>query len=698
MSQFIVIRIFKSNQLVEVKQFDVEQIVIGRSEEAQLSINDPSISPLHAVIENRAGTYYISDLGSETGTYIGQEKILDRKITSGLEIQLGEYKIQFNIGIPRPMANVATHAADETAESSEQVENNEPQEVEQRLDSKTEATRIVQKESTEGLVGVTSGVNEGLEVTSVNTEVKPKTVVQVNQVFVEGQKPKEDLIKIKSPKAKKTFAPESGFKDIKQIIKPEKGTSIEVIVAWGERVLSTHHFNKAGSVSIGTDPTCEVTLPLVGMSLRKHKLIKIDSLARVLITREMSGEYLTGSNVTRTFQEMARNNQMEVKGSSFVISLQQGDMVLIKLPVGQLTIVIRYVAETPKPAMAPFFDLTASEVAGVILSIVVAAIFSLYMMVYKPEPIGILDKKAEEPFRKAVIAFKPPKPKPIVVVAEETQKEVEKKVVQVEMEKKEAAPAPKVEDKSGKAGSVSKTPQKIDTPKKQLISQKKQGGAVNTGSEGASAKSQKTDPKNLGILSVFGNRGTQEKLNQVFSGAGELTGIAGQATGKTGFKDDRPGGSLGARTKDAPGSGQGKQTVGVSGPLTGGRGAGNFGFGSGSVGKKGSVEINIGGQEEAFVGTIDREAIRRVILDNIHEIRNCYERQLNRSPDLFGKLVIEWDIEEKGRVKSAKAISNTTGSGDLASCVVRRLKSWRFPDPPEDQVARVTYPFVFTAK
>ena len=53
--------------------------------------------------------------------------------------------------------------------------------------------------------------------------------------------------------------------------------------------------------------------------------------------------------------------------------------VVVKLADGMISIVVRYVAETPKPAMAPFLDLTASEVAGVIHSIVVAAIFSLYI-------------------------------------------------------------------------------------------------------------------------------------------------------------------------------------------------------------------------------------------------------------------------------------------------------------------------------
>ncbi|MCB9026187.1 MAG: AgmX/PglI C-terminal domain-containing protein [Bdellovibrionaceae bacterium] len=667
MKSFIVIRVFKSGQLVEVKQFDTDQIVIGKSDEAQLTINDSSVSPLHAVIENRGGTYFISDLGSDKGTYVGEEKILEREITSGLEILIGDFNIQFNVGVPKPMGAQPVVKVGPTVQP--------------------EPTKIKSEEPE-------------ISITKEQVQETPEIekTINVSQTFVEGQLPKENLLKKKHVKSEGTYAPESAFTDIKQIVKPEKGTNIEVVVAWGERVISSHHFSKAGKVEIGTDPSCDVILPLVGTPLRKHKLLKIDSMAHVLITKEMTGEYVTGSNTSKTFQEMARNNMMEVKGNNFVINLAQGDMVIIKLPVGNLNIIVRYTSETPKPAMAPFFDLTASEVAGVILSIVVAAIFSLYMMVYAPEPLKDLDNKAEEPFRKAVIAFSPPKPKQLVKIAEETKKEEEKKIVKVEDLNKKAAPTPKVEGSSGKAGSVQKTPEKIKTPPKKLVSQKKQGGAVKTGAEGASAKSDKPDPKNMGILSVFGNRGTQEKLNKVFSGAGELTGIAGQATGKSGFKDDRAGGNLGARTKVAPGSGQGKESVGATGPITGGRGAGNFGFGSGSVGKKGSVQINIGGQEEAFVGTIDREAIRRVILDNISQIRNCYERILNRNPDLFGKLVIEWDIEEKGRVKSAKAISNTTGSSELASCVVGRLKNWRFPEPPEDQIARVTYPFVFAAK
>src|SRR5690606_14496248 len=114
-------------------------------------------------------------------------------------------------------------------------------------------------------------------------------------------------------------------------------------------------------------------------------------------------------------------------------------------------------------------------------------------------------------------------------------------------------------------------------------------------------------------LSVFGSRGAQNTLDKVYSGAGELTGIAGQATGAAGSKDDRPGSGLGAQFQATEAGGTGKSTVGISGVGTQGKGSGTYGYGTGGIGNKVSTEINVGGAEESFVGSIDREAIRRVI-------------------------------------------------------------------------------------
>ncbi|MCB0361465.1 MAG: AgmX/PglI C-terminal domain-containing protein, partial [Bdellovibrionales bacterium] len=45
-----------------------------------------------------------------------------------------------------------------------------------------------------------------------------------------------------------------------------------------------------------------------------------------------------------------------------------------------------------------------------------------------------------------------------------------------------------------------------------------------------------------------------------------------------------------------------------------------------------------------------------------------------------------------------KVVSNSLGSDTVANCLIKRLKTWRFPDPPPDKVGQVTYPFVFVSQ
>ncbi len=211
-------------------------------------------------------------------------------------------------------------------------------------------------------------------------------------------------------------------------------------------------------------------------------------------------------------------------------------------------------------------------------------------------------------------------------------------------------------------------------------------------------KSEKPDPNKMGLLATFGKGGMQKDLNKASAGAGELAGMADQATGAAGSSENRAGDNLGGKLKDTGAGGKGTATYGIAGVGTQGRGTGTTGYGTGGLGQKGSVQINVTGQEGQFEGGMDKEAIRRVIREHIREIRSCYERELQRSPDLYGKIVLEWDIEEEGRVSRVVTKSNALGNDNVANCIMARLKTWKFPDPPKDQVGRVVYPFVFSSQ
>jgi hypothetical protein len=72
------------------------------------------------------------------------------------------------------------------------------------------------------------------------------------------------------------------------------------------------------------------------------------------------------------------------------------------------------------------------------------------------------------------------------------------------------------------------------------------------------------------------------------------------------------------------------------------------------------------------------------------QLMYCYENQLRADPSLSGRIVIEWQISND-RVTSIQVASNETGNDELASCIVKKIKRWRF----EGASGAVSWPFVF---
>lgn len=653
----LLLRVFKNGALEGVRQFDTSQVIIGRNADAQVALNDAQVSPLHAMIEEREGTYFLTDLGSTAGTILNGKKVLEEKVQSGDEIVLGGYTIQFFIGAPKPMAP-----------------------------PKAATPPLEEKKPTPAPTSVVAPPVE--EKKSAPAPVISKPVVTVASTASNvGAK----AAPLKSSKGK-TYAPASPYNDLKDVLKPGKGSAVEVIVAWKDRVLSSHHFKGRHQVTIGGGEKATVHVPLLSGSTT-YQLVRTGVPTTIFISGDMTGE-LIRDGVSTSVQDLAKQNKVRASGGGYEMDLNPGEMARIGLQNDLVSVYVRFAPDTPKPLVAPLFDLTASEVTGVLLAIVVAAIFSLYMTVYAPTQLTE-EERAEEPIRKATVVFQAqPKKKQIVEVVD---KPAETKKNNPQPQKQTQTPAHATKSgETGKAGEVA--PKKTEDKQKKLTSSRP-GGAIKTApKEGANVKSEKPDPTKVGLLGVFGSKGTQSQLDKAYSGSGELQGMADAATGYAGQAETRPGDSIGTKLKDTGAGGKGTSTIGIAGVGTKGRGTGTYGYGTGGIGKKGDVEINVGGEEATASGGIDREAIRRVIRENIRAIRTCYERELQRKPDLYGKIVLGWHIEEKGRVTKTWTVSNTMGSDEVAQCILARLKTWTFPEPPGDQVASVTYPFVFSSQ
>lgn len=739
MKQPVVLRIYLNGKLESVKQFTDSQIVIGRNPEAQVDLQDEDVSLLHAAIVENDGSYAISDMGTQSGTFVNGEKILETDLNSEDEIQVGPYRIQFFVGIPKPGSLTAvgiplaklkeeeaaqdqkaeTKKAEEppkvetkpepTAEEPPPIQKEEPK-PKPEPEKKAEATQadepppISQVSKNEKPVKlVDDKTDPNLDPTLEDTDPgheKPASIKAVPKMAIERRErtptsvPGKKGIPQPIKQTARTFAPPT-IKQADEILKPTKGTIIEVVVAWKERIISTNHFSDKGVVTIGSSEKADIVVPVM-QGVSSYPLVEIGAMATVNIAPNTPGELVDQTRKV-SFADIAKANRFRPSKVGHQIDLAQGEMVRIGYQGGLINVYVRYVPETQKPLVAPFLDLTASEVTGVILAAVVSAIFGVYMFLYSPSHLTD-EARLEEPIRKATVTFKPPRrAKKIVEAKQKPEKKEKKKVVKVvKKQKVTKTPAKPKAGKSGKAGEVA--PKKTKSKKKKITSARP-GGSRKTGKKkGANMKSRKPDPSKVGLLSVFGSKGAQSKLDKAFSGSGELQGMADAATGYAGDNENRPGDTLGSKIKDTGAGGRGEQTVGISGVGTKGKGTGNYGLGTGGIGKKGAVEINVGGQDADFVGTMDREAIRRVILANKRAIRACYERELQRSPNMYGKLVLQWNIEDKGRVTEAKVKSNSLGTKKVASCIISRLRTWRFPEPPPGTIGQVSYPFVFTSQ
>jgi hypothetical protein len=72
-----------------------ERLTIGRRPDADIFLDDVTVSRDHALLVHRADGWHMDDLGSLNGTYVNRERIDSRTLADGDELQVGKYKLTF---------------------------------------------------------------------------------------------------------------------------------------------------------------------------------------------------------------------------------------------------------------------------------------------------------------------------------------------------------------------------------------------------------------------------------------------------------------------------------------------------------------------------------------------------------------------------------------------------------------------------
>ena len=72
-----------------------KNIILGRSDEANIVLDDVTVSRTHALISKDSNTWKIADRDSLNGTYVNFIRISDTKLSAGDDIQIGKYRFTF---------------------------------------------------------------------------------------------------------------------------------------------------------------------------------------------------------------------------------------------------------------------------------------------------------------------------------------------------------------------------------------------------------------------------------------------------------------------------------------------------------------------------------------------------------------------------------------------------------------------------
>lgn len=416
------------------------------------------------------------------------------------------------------------------------------------------------------------------------------------------------------------------------------------------------------AVTIGDSP--KNTFPLKGLKLPKQDwpvFVYKSGKYFLNFTDVMKGKVGAGGSVAG-LDKLRQDPSVEKDGNAWRLPLAESDRG--KVSVGDVTVLFQFVSPPPTVNVRqPRLDFRARYVeeddALLFVFLLVfgtgAAVLVLMAVLFLPpeEEATSLDQ-LDEKWTKLLIEEPPKAPAPDVKPAEKGETKAEEKVEE-KVEVKEKVDKP-VEAPKSKAERVEAA--KADVMKKSAVLQflttrgDSQGGTAkdlwSQGDVGAAAKALE------GVSGVAAaDEGNVGKLRGDAGGPGESADIGALNT---------IGGDQGAKVAAAP-------EVQVS------------------------VDAGEGSAEDMEEG--DQASIKKIVQKNAGQLKYCYETRLKANSGLSGRVEVTWNISG-GRVTAAELFANTTGDGELADCIIGKVKRWTgFPPEAEGEVQ---WPFIFKQK
>lgn len=422
--------------------------------------------------------------------------------------------------------------------------------------------------------------------------------------------------------------------------------ALQVSLFWGNQLVDVKHYGDGVAVTVGSSPSCafNVFSDGVGASMT----LAVAKGGKVALTLPQGATL----QVSRAGAEAK---------SSTATELDLTDCA--KVTIGSVTFVVRMVKPSPAVVVQRFedADFTFFKISALLLMFFIAAVVAM----------ALIDPS--EWYADADIFKNPSNYVKMLVKAE---KKVEVKKIDLSGVQEGA----KAKDDEGKFG-------KVEAKKKEADPSKKGAPIVD-------ADKREEDRKKImkaGLLAALGSGAA----SNVFGPGGLGTGInnaLGGLQGGAGVGDAQGVGGLGSRGTGAGGGGTG---LGLGGLGTKGSGRGAGGYGSIDLGGRGKDVTRVVPGKTTVSGGLSKDVIEKVIRRHLNEIKFCFEQELQKQPDLAGKVAFNFSIDGTGAVADATVAETTLNNANAENCMATRIRRWKFPEPEGGTVVQVNYPWVF---
>jgi hypothetical protein len=420
------------------------------------------------------------------------------------------------------------------------------------------------------------------------------------------------------------------------------------------------------AVTVGEHPKCTVVIPTSGVVPTKRFELFAHKGDRYTLqfTKQMHGKVSVGDNIV-TLATLGKKGTAKKRGSHYALQLSERNRG--KVYVGDYTVLFQFVTPPPQPRRVRTSDFRAwrwEDVDWVFMAIILlsALLHTAALIWIESQPPAKRLRLEDFPDRFVKLML-PEDPKPVAPT--ETEGDGPGEAVE-----DEPVAGPEDEGNAGQDEVVEDT------------------GPVETAEERQARLEDEVTSK--GLLAVLGTTGESSRGDAVadlLSDAGTLSDDVGSALAQSS--------GVAVARHDA-------DQAGLRGGGGGDEAAGAGELGEAGGGQGGTVEAAVV-EVKGKVGTGDADitsspeeqaGIQRTMKRYTGRVKQCYERQLKKDPDLAGKVTVSFDIDTGGRVNGTAITGNTTGNSELGDCIKKVVARIVFNPPPEDDVEVGGYPFI----